>query len=307
MPGAEVSNLSGKWVDGSLYIYDGGMTVVAILSSTGIDLRGGGTTISTASLVGSSTVISTAALVGTLTGSTNALLKTSNISTCQLMSCVISTSDIVGVMTASSNAIISGCNISTAQIMSPTISSGNLVGTLTGSTNAIIKTANISTCEIMSCTLSTGNLVGKLTASTNAIISGCPISTAVLSAPTISSGITRYGEVIINKVANYSLVRGESGVVLTCSTDSVFITLPAAASSGFAGQTYTIRNIATTAQNVIVITTAGDSMIGCSISTSGVLRNVSTSHIAGDEVQLVSGASTTWWIMGMVGVWASTT
>ena len=237
-----VSNLSAKWVDGSLYFYDSGMTAVLIVSSTGFDLRGGSNTISTASLVGSS-VISTAALVGTLTGSTNALLKTVDISTAQLMSCVLSTSGIVG----------------------------------------------------------------KMTASTNAIISGCPISTAVLSAPTISSGVTRDGEKIVNKTGNATLVKGEAGAVITCSTDSVFITLPSAASTGFAGANYTIRNIATTGQNVIVITATGDSIIGGGITTSNVIRNVSTTHLAGDEIRLVSGASTTWWLMGMVGTWASTT
>ena len=191
--------------------------------------------------------------------------------------------------------------------MSCTISAAALVSILTGSTNALLKTIDISTAQLMSCVLSTSGIVGKMTASTNAIISGCPISTAVLSSPTVSSGITRYGEGIVNKTANATLVKGEIGYTITCSTDSVFITLPAAGSTGFAGMNYTIRNIATTAQNVIVITGSSDSMIGCGITTSNVIRNVSTSHLAGDEIKLVSGASTTWWLMGMVGTWASTT
>ena len=146
-------------------------------------------------------------------------------------------------------------------------------------------------------TISTG-ILGGATISGGAVIYG---------GATISSGVARYGEKVINKTANATLVKGEAGAIITCSTDSVFITLLSAASSGFAGIPYTIRNIATTGQNVIVITATGDSIIGCDISTSNVLKNVSTSHVANDQITLVSGASTTWWLMGMVGTWASTT
>ena len=171
-----------------------------------------------------------------------------------------------------------------------TISTANL-------STSTLSVVTISTETVSVANISTATLTGGITVSGGAVITG---------GATVSSGLALYGEKVINKTGNATLTKGEAGAIITCSTDSVFITLLSAASSALAGATYTIRNIATTGQNVIVITASGDSMIGCGISTSNVLKNVSTTHVANDQITLTSGASTTWWIAGLVGTWSST-
>ncbi len=148
---------------------------------------------------------------------------------------------------------------------------------------------------------------GGLTISTG-ILGGLTISTGILGGLTVSSGITLDGEIARTVTTAATLAVGDYGRIAKCSVDGTFITLMSAASTALAGASITVMNTAAAAgAQVIVITATGDSIKGAGISTSNLLSNTKATAKKGDYVSLVSGASTTWFVSGMVGIWASTT
>jgi hypothetical protein len=147
------------------------------------------------------------------------------------------------------------------------------------------------------------------TVSTGDILTGTEISTPYLVSPTISSGMTLDGQVSRTATTAITLGIGDIGKIIYCAVDGTFITLPYLNSTTIiGGGSYTIKNTGTTgAVQVILITATGQAIIGADISTTNLISNTKVTADKGDYVSVVATASTTWYISGLVGTWASTT
>jgi len=149
---------------------------------------------------------------------------------------------------------------------------------------------------------------GGITVSTG--ILAPTISTASLvGGATISSGLTLDGLSVKTVTTATTLTAGDVGRRIACSVDGTFITLPVGASTAIiAGGNYTIYNSAAAAgAQVIVITATGGAIVGAGVTTSNLLSNTKGTAQKGDSVSVVNTGSTTWYVMGMTGTWASTT
>ena len=147
---------------------------------------------------------------------------------------------------------------------------------------------------------------GGITVSTG--ILAPTISTASLvGGATISSGLTLDGLSVKTVTTAATLTVGDVGRRVSCAVDGTFITLPVGASTAIiAGGSYTIYNDAAASQ-VIVITATGGAIIGGGISTSNLFSNTAATAKKGDSLTVVNTGSTSWYVAGMTGTWASTT
>ena len=149
---------------------------------------------------------------------------------------------------------------------------------------------------------------------------GITISTGILGAPTlstpslvagatVSSGFTLDGLSVKTVTTAVTLAAGDAGRRISCSVDGTFITLPVGGSTSIlAGGNYTIYNAgAAGAAQLIVIAATGGAIIGAGVTTSNLLSNTKLTAKKGDSVQVVNTGSTSWYVAGLTGTWASTT
>ena len=107
---------------------------------------------------------------------------------------------------------------------------------------------------------------------------------------------------------------GSLGLVVTCTTDSVVLTLPGSSTTLVAGLTYTIVNTATDGAAMICVrgkTVSADPIVGLGVVSTGVkfaIKNTSTTHVYGDRITLIASDSAAgkanWSLHNVVGTWA---
>ncbi len=288
--GIPFSTLTAEFVDGALVIYDSAHTAVVTLNSSGLNWVGG-VTISSAVLVASPT-LSTAA---------------------------ISTSALTGVTTISSASITGNTVISSGGICNVTISTATIT---TSQLNACtLSTANLSTSVLAACSCSTGTITtSALSVCTisNSAISVATISTASLKGNTVVStslsidaGIVSYvGQKTKTLVGSATLTISSGGTLISVTASDAVVTLPGVASSGAIVQ-YTIVNACATATAQIVVKTTTTELIKGAFTTStgaDIAANTGATHNYGDWISVINNpGSTSWGVVGLVGIWASTT
>ena len=277
--GAQTSNLTAEFKDGALYIYDSANVAVLIVSSTGFDVRGGGVTISTATVT-TSFLNACSISTGTITSAAfNAgTISTSNISTSVLSASSISTSTI-------SAGALSVCTISTSTVTTSVLSGSS------------ISTSTISVGSLSACVISTGSI-------TTAAISAGTISSSVLHA------VTNYGQQIRTLVGDTTLTISTSGEEVRVTASDVIVTLPGCGSSGIALRYKIVSNATAAVAQVVVKTTTTELIKGGFVNSTGssIAANTGATHAVGDYICVLGNpATTSWTVTEMVGTWVTTT
>jgi len=136
-----------------------------------------------------------------------------------------------------------------------------------------------------------------------------------------STGTIYYGPFLginqqtVNVTAATALsTAGSLGITITCTTDSVVLTLPGSSTTLVAGLTYTIINTATDGAAMICVrgkTVSADPIVGLGTISSDakfVIKNTSTTHIYGDQITLIASDSAAgkanWSLDNVIGTWA---
>jgi len=285
MAGPGFSTLTAEWVDGALVVYDSAHTAVVTLNSSGLNWVGG-VTISSAVLVNAPT-LSTANL-------STSTLSVANISTATMSVATISTATIT-------TSVFAGGIVSTSKITTSEFNGGT------------ISTATITTSYLNACTLSTGNLSTSTLSVANISTATLTGNTVVSTSLSIDAGIfSQVGLKAQTIIVDTTLTISSAGTLISVTASDVILTLPGAGSSG-AIATYKIVNAINNATGQIVIKTATTELIkggyGFSSSTGvSMAANTGATHKYGDFISLVNQpASTSWGVIGLVGVWATTT
>ena len=99
--------------------------------------------------------------------------------------------------------------------------------------------------------------------------------------------------------------KGHMGTEVRVTASDTIITLPLASTTTLAGGEFTIRNMCDTG-SIVLITTTGENLFGAGISTSNLIGNTAATHVPGDYVTVAATGSSSWYIVGLSGTWAST-
>ena len=101
-------------------------------------------------------------------------------------------------------------------------------------------------------------------------------------------------------------MKGYMGKDIRVTASDVIVTLPVASTTTLAGGEFTVRNMCAPGGTIVVITTTGDNIYGAGISTSNLVGNTGATHVYGDFITVAATGSSSWYIVGLSGTWAST-